>query len=136
MKDAGVVNVCHAMRFPELPIGGNQFEDRFKIYLAGSGLLHGQLDEESQRDFRVNRNLGTYKGGLPPSMRTSWDFANMRHRNTAFTPAIDNVLVKGFDILSVHTDDDSMLLSDHRMLVCRLRANSAQREEVPCRAVP
>ena len=64
LKDAGVVNVCHAMSFPELPIGGNQFEDRFKIYLADSGLLLGQLDEESQRDFRVNRNLGTYKGGL------------------------------------------------------------------------
>ena len=55
-------------------------------------------------------------------MRRSWDFANMRRRNTAFTPAIDNVLVKGLDILSVHTDDDSMILSDHRMFVCRLRA--------------
>ena len=64
LKDAGVINVCHAMGFPELPIGGNQQEDKFKVYLADSGLLLGQLDEESQRDFRVNRNLGTYKGGL------------------------------------------------------------------------
>ena len=48
-------------------------------------------------------------------------FLTHRRRNTAFTPAIDNVLVKGFDILSVRTDDDSMFLSDHRMLVCRLR---------------
>jgi len=52
------------MDFPELPIGGNQSDDRFKIYFADSGLLLGQLDEESQRDFRMNRNLGTYKGGL------------------------------------------------------------------------
>ena len=64
LKDAGVVNICHAMSFPELPIGGNQSEDKFKIYLADSGLLLGQLDDESQRDFRANRNLGTYKGGL------------------------------------------------------------------------
>ena len=64
LKDAGVVNVCHAMPFPELPIGGNQGEDKFKIYLADSGLLLGQLDAESERDFRANRNLGTYKGGL------------------------------------------------------------------------
>lgn len=64
LKDAGVINVCHAMNFPELPIGGNQHDDRFKIYLADSGLLLGQLDEESLHDFRANRNLGTYKGGL------------------------------------------------------------------------
>lgn len=64
LKDAGVINVCHAMGFPELPIGGNQAEEKFKIYFADSGLLLGQLDEESQRDFRMNRNLGTYKGGL------------------------------------------------------------------------
>ena len=64
LKDAGVINVCHAMTFPELPIGGNQAEDKFKIYFADSGLLLGQLDDESQRDFRMNRNLGTYKGGL------------------------------------------------------------------------
>ena len=64
LQDAGVINVCRAMSFPELPIGGNQRDDKFKIYLADSGLLLGQLDEESQRDFRANRNLGTYKGGL------------------------------------------------------------------------
>lgn len=64
LKDAGVINVCHAMTFPELPIGGNQAEDKFKIYFADSGLLLGQLDDESQRDFRMNRSLGTYKGGL------------------------------------------------------------------------
>ena len=49
-------------------------------------------------------------------------FLTHRRRKTSFTPAIDNLLVKGFDILSVRTGDDSMILSDHRMLVCRLRA--------------
>ena len=64
LNAAGIINVCHAMVFPELPIGGNQAQDKFKIYMADSGLLLGQLDEESQRDFRANQNLGTYKGGL------------------------------------------------------------------------
>ena len=49
-------------------------------------------------------------------------FPTHRRRSVAITPASDNVLVKGFDILSVHTEDDPMILSDHRMLVCRLRA--------------
>jgi predicted AAA+ superfamily ATPase len=64
LKDAGVINVCNAMGFPELPVGGNIDEAKFKVYFADSGLLLGQMDEESQFDFRANRNLGTYKGGL------------------------------------------------------------------------
>jgi len=47
-------------------------------------------------------------------------FLTHRRRDTSFTPAIDNLLVKGFDVLSVRTDDNAMLLSDHRILVCRL----------------
>ena len=53
-------------------------------------------------------------------------FLTHRRRKTAYTPAIDNLLVKGFDILSVRTGDDSMMLSDHRMLVCRLRPLAAR----------
>jgi len=44
-----------------------------------------------------------------------------RRRDTSYTTAIDNVFAKGFDILDAWTDDDSMLLSDHRILLCRLR---------------
>ena len=51
-------------------------------------------------------------------------FFTHRRRDSSFTPAIDNVLVKGFDVLSVRTADDSMLLSDHRILVCRLAKSS------------
>ena len=43
-----------------------------------------------------------------------------RRRKSSYSPAIDNLLVKGFDVVSVRTADDSMLLSDHRILVCRL----------------
>jgi len=64
LKDAGIVNLCHAMSFPELPIKGNYNADKFKIYMADTGLLIAQLDDEAQRDLRANENLGIYKGGL------------------------------------------------------------------------
>lgn len=64
LKDAGIIRVCSALGFPELPIKGNVDETRYKIYLADTGLLLGQLDDESQADFRANRNLNTYKDGL------------------------------------------------------------------------
>ena len=64
LKDAGLIRVCSALGFPELPIKGNVDETRYKIYLADTGLLLSQLDDESQAEFRANRNLNTYKGGL------------------------------------------------------------------------
>jgi len=64
LRDAGIVRVCPAMAFPELPVRGNVDETRYKLYVADSGLLLGQLDDECQHDFRANRNLHTYKGGL------------------------------------------------------------------------
>ena len=64
LKDAGIVNLCHAMSFPELPVKGNYDVDKFKIYMADTGLLIAQLDDEAQRDLRANENLGVYKGGL------------------------------------------------------------------------
>ncbi|MBP5544303.1 MAG: ATP-binding protein [Kiritimatiellae bacterium] len=64
LKDAGVINLCHAMPFPALPIKGNYDPDKFKIYMADTGLLVAQLDDEAQQDLRANENLGVYKGGL------------------------------------------------------------------------
>ncbi len=64
LADAGMVNVCHCLEFPELPLGGNYDPDVFKLYFADTGLLVAMLDEESQDDLRANRNLGVYKGGL------------------------------------------------------------------------
>ena len=64
LKDAGIINLCHAMHFPSLPVKGNCDVDKFKIYMADTGLLVAQLDDESQQDLRANRNLGIYKGGL------------------------------------------------------------------------
>ncbi len=64
LKDAGIINLCHAMHFPSLPIKGNYDADKFKSYMADTGLLVAQLDDESQQDLRANQNLGVYKGGL------------------------------------------------------------------------
>lgn len=64
LSDAGIVNVCKALDFPELPIAAHLDATRFKLYMADSGLLISMLDDESQEDVRVRRNLGTWKGGL------------------------------------------------------------------------
>ena len=64
LEDAGMVNICHCLEFPELPLGGNYDPDVFKLYFADTGLLVAMLDEESQDDLRANKNLGVYKGGL------------------------------------------------------------------------
>ena len=53
-------------------------------------------------------------------------FRTHRRRDACYTTAIDNVFVKGFDILDVWTDDDPMFLSDHRILLCRLRSQSSE----------
>ncbi len=64
LVDAGMVNICHCMNYPELPLKGNFDETKYKIYFADSGLLVAMLDEEAQEDLRANKNLGVYKGAL------------------------------------------------------------------------
>lgn len=64
LSDAGIVNVCYCMKYPELPLKGNFEETKYKLYFADSGLLVAMLDEEAQEDLRANRNLGVYKGAL------------------------------------------------------------------------
>ena len=64
LDDAGIINICHCLNFPELPLKGNFDETKYKIYFADSGLLVAMLDEEAQEDLRANKNLGVYKGAL------------------------------------------------------------------------
>ncbi|MBR2809829.1 MAG: ATP-binding protein [Solobacterium sp.] len=64
LSDAGMVNICYKLDYPELPLGGNYDPDSFKLYFSDTGLLIAMLDEESQDDLRNNKNLGVYKGGL------------------------------------------------------------------------
>lgn len=64
LKDAGIINICYCMQFPELALKGNYDESKYKIYFADSGLLVSMLDDEAQENLRVNKNLGVYKGAL------------------------------------------------------------------------
>ncbi len=64
LKDAGIVNICYCMNFPELPLKGNYDESKYKLYFFDSGIFVSMLDEEAQEDLRANKNLGVYKGAL------------------------------------------------------------------------
>ena len=64
LKDAGLINVCECLQFPELPLKGNVDESKYKVYISDTGLLVASLDDESQIDLRANKNLGIYKGAL------------------------------------------------------------------------
>lgn len=64
LNDAGLINICYCLNFPELPLKGNYDSGKFKIYLRDTGLLISMLDEEAQDDLRANQNLGVYKGAL------------------------------------------------------------------------
>lgn len=62
--DAGIINACYCLTFPELPLKGNYDETKYKLYMADTGLLVAMLDDEAQDDLRANKNLGVYKGAL------------------------------------------------------------------------
>ena len=64
LADAGVINICYCMNYPELPLKGNYDPKMYKIYYKDTGLLIASLDEEAQEDLRANKNLGTYKGAI------------------------------------------------------------------------
>ena len=64
LNDAGMVNVCHCLHTPELPLKGNYEETKYKIYFKDTGLLIANLDDEAQEDLRANRNMNVYKGAL------------------------------------------------------------------------
>ena len=64
LKNAGLVNVCYCLGFAELPLKGNIDDSKFKVYMADTGILISNLDDESQIDLRANKNMGIYKGAL------------------------------------------------------------------------
>ena len=64
LEDAGIINISRALQTPNLPLKGNIIEDFCVVYYADSGLLLSQLDDEAQNDFRKNKNMDVYKGGL------------------------------------------------------------------------
>ena len=64
LRDAGIINICYCLNFPELPLRGNYDDTKYKIYVFDTGLFVAMLDEEAQEDLRANKNLGVYKGAL------------------------------------------------------------------------
>lgn len=68
LTDAAIINVCHCMLYPELPLKGNYNPDNYKIYYRDTGLLIASLDEEAQEDLRYNKNFNTYKGAIYENM--------------------------------------------------------------------
>ncbi len=64
LNDAGIINICYCMAFPELPLKGNYDSSKYKLYFRDTGLLVAFLDNEAQEDLRVNSNWGVYKGAL------------------------------------------------------------------------
>lgn len=64
LADAGIVNLCYCLNYPELPLKGNYDPKLYKLYFKDTGLLIASLDEEAQEDLRANKNLGTYKGAI------------------------------------------------------------------------
>ena len=64
LANAGIINVCYCLNYPEFPLKGNYDETKYKIYMADTGLLIALLDDETQEDLRSRKNIGTYRGGL------------------------------------------------------------------------
>ena len=64
LSDAGMINICHCLHAPNLPLKGNYEDDKYKIYFRDTGLLVANLDEETQDDLRSNKNMNIYKGAL------------------------------------------------------------------------
>lgn len=68
LRDAGVINLCYQLNFPNLPLRGNVDINKYKVYFADTGLLVSLLDEKSAMDLRVNKNMNVYKGALYENM--------------------------------------------------------------------
>ena len=63
LYDAGIINFCHNLGAPELPLEGNAKSDVFKVYMRDTGLLMAMLEDGSQEDI-IDGNLGIYKGAI------------------------------------------------------------------------
>lgn len=64
LEDSGVINTCYCLNDLSLPLKGNENQDNYRLYFADSSLLIASLDDENQKDLRVNKNFGVYKGAL------------------------------------------------------------------------
>jgi predicted AAA+ superfamily ATPase len=63
LYEAGLINFCYNLRYPELPLEGNAMNDAFKVYMRDTGLLTAMLEDGSQADI-IDGRLGIYKGAI------------------------------------------------------------------------
>jgi len=61
--DAGIINFCHNLTVPALPLEGHSKESEFKVYMRDTGLLVAMLEDGSQANI-IKGNLGIYKGAI------------------------------------------------------------------------
>ena len=63
IEDAGIIRRCYNLSTPELPLDGNAESDKFKVYMADTGLFVSMLEDGTQWDI-LQGNLYTYKGAI------------------------------------------------------------------------
>lgn len=64
LHTVGVIKICYCLHLPESPFSANRENNKFKLYFADTGLLLATMDDDTQEDFRANRDMGIYKGAL------------------------------------------------------------------------
>ncbi len=64
LEKAGLINICYCLSSLSLPLKGNYDPYNYRIYFKDTGLLIASLDDEAQRDFRLNKNFNVYKGAI------------------------------------------------------------------------
>ena len=63
IEDAGVIQRCYNLDFPELPLDGNAINNQFKVYMADTGLFVSTLEQGTAADI-LRGNLFGYKGAI------------------------------------------------------------------------
>lgn len=63
LEDTGLIRRCYNLTLPELPLEGNARQDKFKVYMADTGLFVGMLEDGTERDI-LQGDLFGYKGAI------------------------------------------------------------------------
>lgn len=63
LEDTGLICRCYNLTLPELPLEGNACQDKFKVYMADTGLFVGMLEDGTERDI-LQGDLFGYKGAI------------------------------------------------------------------------
>ena len=48
LEDTGLIRRCYNLTLPELPLEGNACHDKFKVYMADTGLFVGMLEDGTE----------------------------------------------------------------------------------------